>query len=120
MVRGLTAEIIRLGLVGAILAALMIVAFVVAARADDGDIVIVIKNGKFAPSEIAAPAGQKLKLIVRNQDSTMSEFESSDFHREKVVPPGGEITVYVGPLDAGSYEFFDDFHPDDRGHLLVK
>ena len=65
-------------------------------------------------------AGQKLKLIVRNRDATMSEFESSDFHREKVVAPGGEISVFVGPLDAGSYEFFDDFHPEDRGHLVVK
>jgi hypothetical protein len=50
----------------------------------------------------------------------MSEFESTDFHREKVVPPGGEISVFVGPLDAGTYEFFDDFHPEDRGHLVVK
>ena len=84
------------------------------------DIVITIKGGHFVPSEVPVPAGQKVKLIVRNQDATMSEFESSDFHREKVVPPGGEITVFVGPLDAGSYEFFDDFHPEDRGHLVVK
>jgi hypothetical protein len=92
----------------------------VSAVADDGDIVIIIKGGKFEPSEVPAPAGKKLKIIVRNQDATASEFESSDFHREKVVQPGGEITVFVGPLDPGSYEFFDDFHPEDRGHLVVK
>ncbi len=92
----------------------------VPAVADDGDIVIIIKGGKFEPSEVPAPAGKKLKIIVRNQDATTSEFESSDFHREKVVQPGGEITVFVGPLDPGSYEFFDDFHPEDRGHLVVK
>ena len=91
-----------------------------AAFADDGDVIITIKGGKFEPSEVPVPAGKKLKIIVRNQDATASEFESSDFHREKVVQPGGEITVFVGPLDAGSYEFFDDFHPEDRGHLLVK
>jgi plastocyanin len=105
-----------LGLCGAVLA----LGIVLPAHADDGDIVIVIKGGKFIPSEVPVPAGQKVKLIVRNQDATMSEFESNDFHREKVVPPGGEITVFVGPLDAGSYEFFDDFHPEDRGHLVVK
>ena len=90
------------------------------AYADDGDIVIAIKDGAFAPSEVSIPAGQKVKLIVRNQDATMSEFESTDFHREKVVPPGSEITVFVGPLEAGQYEFFDDFHPEDRGRLVVK
>ena len=90
------------------------------AGAADGDIAIAIKGGKFVPTEVPVPAGKKVKLIVRNQDTTTSEFESTDFHREKVVQPGDEITVFVGPLDAGSYEFFDDFHPDDRGHLAVK
>ncbi len=90
------------------------------ANADDSDIVIQIKDGKFVPNEVPVPAGKKVKLIVRNQDATMSEFESTEFHREKIVPPGGEISVFVGPLDAGSYEFFDDFHPEDRGHLVVK
>lgn len=90
------------------------------AYADEPTILIAIKGGKFVPSEVPAPAGQKLKLVVRNQDTTMSEFESSEFHREKTVPPGGEIVLYVGPLNAGSYEFFDDFHPNNRGHLIVK
>ena len=90
------------------------------AHADDGDVVITIKGGKFNPSDVTAPAGKKFKIVVRNQDSTPAEFESSDFHREKVVPAGGEISLFVGPLDPGTYEFFDDFHPEDRGHLIVK
>jgi len=57
---------------------------------------------------------------VHNDNATPSEFESTQFHREKVVPPGQEITVFVGPLDPGSYEFFDDFHPETRGHLVAK
>jgi plastocyanin len=91
------------------------------AAADDAtNIVIAIKDHKFVPSEVTAPAGQRLKITVRNEDNATSEFESSDFHREKVVLAGGEIIVYVGPLDAGSYEFFDDFHPQTRGHLVIK
>jgi len=89
-------------------------------RASEGDITIAISGGKFMPSEVPVPAGQKVKLIIRNQDKSMSEFESTDFHREKVIAPGSEVTVFVGPLDAGSYEFFDDFHPDTRGRLVVK
>ena len=92
----------------------------VPSRADDGGIVIAIKDGKFVPSEIAVPAGAKVKLIVRNQDKSMSEFESTEFHREKTVGPGQEISLFVGPLDAGKYEFFDDFHPQNRGHLIAK
>lgn len=90
------------------------------AYAADPEIVIAIKDHHFIPNEVLVPAGQKLKLIVKNEDATTSEFESVDFHREKVVQSGREITVFVGPLDPGSYEFFDDFHPETRGHLVVK
>jgi hypothetical protein len=90
------------------------------ARAAGTDIVITIKDGRFVPNEVPVPAGTKLKLIVRNQDASMSEFESTELHREKTVASGQEISVFVGPLDAGSYEFFDDFHPQNRGHLVAK
>ncbi len=89
-------------------------------HADDGEVLITIKGGKFTPSEVTVPAGKKIKITVRNEDATASEFESSDFHREKVVQPGSEISLFVGPLDAGTYEFFDDFHLDNRGHLIAK
>jgi plastocyanin len=91
-----------------------------AAFADDPSFAITLKNNRFVPSEVQIPAGVKVKLIVRNENPVASEFESIEFHREKVVSPGQEITVFVGPLDPGSYEFFDDFHPQTRGHLVVK
>ena len=90
------------------------------ALADDPSFSILMKNNQFIPSEVQIPAGVKVKLVVRNENSTASEFESTQFHREKIVPPGKEITVFVGPLDPGSYEFFDDFRPETRGHLVVK
>lgn len=90
------------------------------ALADDPTFPISLKNNQFVPSEVQIPAGVKVKLVVRNDNQTASEFESNQFHREKVVAPGQEITVFVGPLDPGSYEFFDDFHPQTRGHLVVK
>jgi len=90
------------------------------ALADDPSFLIVLKNNQFVPSEVQIPAGVKVKLVVRNDNPTASEFESTQFHREKLVTPGQEITVFVGPLDPGSYEFFDDLHPETRGHLVVK
>jgi plastocyanin len=90
------------------------------AVADDPGFALALKNNQFVPSELQIPAGVKVKLVVRNDNPTPSEFESTQFHREKVVTPGQEIVVFVGPLDPGSYEFFDDFHPQTRGHLIVK
>jgi high-affinity iron transporter len=95
-------------------------AVVAPALADDPSFPIVLKNNQFVPSEVQIPAGVKVKLVVRNDNPTASEFESTQFHREKLVTPGQEITVFVGPLDPGSYEFFDDLHPETRGHLVVK
>jgi hypothetical protein len=95
-------------------------AVAVPALADMPSVTIVLKNHQFVPNEVSIPSGVKVKLVVRNDNPTPSEFESSQFHREKVVGPGRQITVLVGPLDPGSYEFFDDFHPQTRGHLIVK
>jgi plastocyanin len=101
-------------------ATLLVGGLALPAGAGDAAVTISIANGKFVPSEVPVPAGQKVKLVVRNQDRAMSEFESTEFHREKIVGPGKEITLFVGPLDAGRYEFFDDFHPENRGHLVAK
>ncbi len=81
-----------------------------AAVAHAEDYVITIKDHQFAPKELTVPAGQKIKLVVKNQDAAPAEFESSDLNREKVVAANGEITVFIGPLDAGRYTYFDDFH----------
>jgi hypothetical protein len=82
---------------------------------------LVIKDHKFQPTEIEVPAGQKIALLVKNDDPTPEEFESTELRREKVVPGGKQITVYVGPLKPGRYEFFGDFNPATaRGHIVVK
>jgi hypothetical protein len=65
------------------------------------------------------PAGQKIRLEVRNTDDTADEFESTDLNREKLVAPGSAITVFLGPLDAGSYKFFGDFHRDTAQGVIV-
>ncbi len=101
-------------------AALLVFAGAASAVADDPSFPLALKNNQFVPSELGIPAGIKVKLVVRNDNPTPSEFESTQLHREKVVTPGQQISVFVGPLDPGSYEFFDDFHPQTRGRLVVK
>ena len=99
---------------------LLVLGCAVPALADMPGVPLSLKNNQFIPSEVHIPAGVKVKLVVRNDNPIPSEFESNQLHREKIVAPGQEITVFVGPLDPGSYEFFDDFHPQTRGHLVVK
>jgi plastocyanin len=102
------------------LAAILVAIAAAPARADPPSFAITLKNNQFVPSQVQIPSGVKVKLVVKNENATASEFESTQLHREKVVTPGETITVFVGPLDPGSYEFFDDFHPQTRGHLIVK
>jgi plastocyanin len=92
-----------------------------AANAADPEFRIVIKDHKFAPAELAVPAGQKIRLTVENQDPTPEEFESYDLNREKVVSGNGRIVVFVGPLKPGKYEYFGDFNPSTaRGWIVAQ
>jgi Cupredoxin-like domain len=91
------------------------------AQAEEGAYTLTIKDHRFAPTELEIPAGKKITLTVKNLDSTPEEFESLELHREKVVTGGQEITVYIGPLWPGRYEFFGDFNPQTaRGHIVAK
>jgi hypothetical protein len=80
---------------------------------------LVIKDHKFQPAELKVPANTKFKVLVSNRDATPSEFESNEFNREKIVLPNSEVTVFIGPLDKGTYKFFDDFHQDTGNGVLI-
>lgn len=104
----------------AMVAFLLVFGLVAPAVADDPVVSITLKDHQFAPSEVAVPAGVKVQLLIRNEQPVNAEFESTSLHREKIVNPGGQASVYVGPLDPGSYEFFDDFNRAATGHLVVR
>jgi Cupredoxin-like domain len=79
------------------------------------------EEGHFVPQQLIVPANQPLKIKVINAAAQPIEFESFELNRERVVPPGGEITVYLPSLSAGSYNFFDDFNRDaTHGTLVAK
>ena len=78
-----------------------------------------ISDQCFTPDTLAIPAGARIELRVTNSRSLPSEFESFDLNREKVVPPGATVIVWIGPLPAGKYKFFDDFNPGITGWILA-
>jgi len=87
--------------------------------AGDGPVQIEIKAQAFAPDEIHVPAGVKVELHIVNQDDLPAEFESTDLSREIVVPAHKDVKVFIGPLDAGRYRFFNDFHQESQGYVVA-
>jgi hypothetical protein len=69
-----------------------------------------IKNHRFQPSELKAPANRPITLTVRNLDPTPEEFESRTLRVEKVVAGNSEITIQLRPLSPGRYRFYGDFN----------
>jgi len=88
-------------------------------QAADYEATLVIRDHKFDPAELTVPAGAKVKLLIENQDATPEEFESNELNREKVVVGRGTVTVILGPLEAGRYPFFGDFHQETAQGVLV-
>jgi heme/copper-type cytochrome/quinol oxidase subunit 2 len=92
-----------------------------AMAADMPEFALVLKNHVYQPAELKVPADTKIRIRVTNEDTTAEEFESTDFNRESVVLPNRSIVVYVGPLHAGTYGFFGDFHRDTaQGRLIAE
>lgn len=102
-----------------LLAAVAIVAPRGAAAADAVTLSLTLKDHKFDPAEVHAPPGTPIQFKVKNLNDIVSEFESSDLHFEKIVPVGSEAVVHVRPQQPGKYNFYDDFHRETQGYLIV-
>ena len=104
-------------------AALIAALFVLqpAAHADDEvSIQLTLKDHRFSPAEVHAPANKAIVITLKNLDSVPAEFESNMLRVEKVVTGGGTITMKISPLAPGRYRFFDDFRPETQGYLVVQ
>lgn len=82
---------------------------------------LIIQNHVFQPSEIRVPAKQKIRLVVKNLDTTPEEFESHELNREKVIPAGATVKILIGPLAPGRYPFVGEFHETTaRGTVIAE
>jgi hypothetical protein len=86
----------------------------------NASVAISVKNHRFQPGQISAPANRPISIRVKNLDAAPMEFESNSLRVEKVIAPGSEGVVNVRALAPGRYEFFDDFHQETRGVLVVE
>ena len=81
---------------------------------------ISVKNHHFEPAEIHGPANKPIVLRVKNLDPTPMEFESVSLRVEKVVTANSEGIINLRPLQPGQYNFFDDFHQQTTGVLIIQ
>lgn len=79
-----------------------------------------MENGKLMPETLVVPAKTKFRIIVRNLGNVPAEFESNQLRQEKVLYMGTQGVVIVMPLDAGDYDYFDDFTPGAKGKITAK
>ncbi len=94
---------------------------VTAAPAAEPEIALTIKNHRFEPAELKVPAAQRIKLVVENKDSTPEEFESHSLNREKLIPGGAKVTIFIGPLKPGRYTFVGEYNEATaKGVVIVE
>lgn len=90
------------------------------ATAEDHTVTLTVTDGGFTPAELQAPVGARVRIEITNKSSGAIEFESFELNRERVIQVGQTVNVYVTGLDAGTYAFFDDFHQERKGTLVVR
>ena len=95
-------------------------AFFHAGAQQPASVTVTVKNHRFQPSQIHAPANVPIRLRVKNLDSSRMEFESDALHVEKVIGGHSEGIVEIKPQAPGRYEFYDDFNQESTGALIVR
>ena len=79
----------------------------------------------FTKDCLAAPAGEPFTIYFNNQDTSPHgnhnihiSLPDEDFIGDRAFH-GTDITYHVGPIQAGTYEFHCDEHPQMKGTFVV-
>ncbi|WP_228285161.1 cupredoxin domain-containing protein [Acinetobacter rathckeae] len=80
-----------------------------AGAADRETIKLTLTEQGFVPNKIVIHQGQKILIQMTNNTQKVAELESYDMKFEKIATPHSTITVFAGPLNVGTYTFFDDY-----------
>ncbi|MCC0808027.1 cupredoxin domain-containing protein [Methylobacterium sp. W2] len=92
-----------------------------AAWANDMPVIKVeMKDGVIIPEIIEVPANTRFKLEITNTGTSPVEFESMELKREKALAAGSTSAIVFRTLDPGTYDVFDDFHPEAKAKLVAK
>ncbi|TXN73131.1 cupredoxin domain-containing protein [Methylobacterium sp. WL18] len=91
------------------------------ARAEEMPVIKVeMRDGVILPATIEVPANTRFKLEISNTGQSPVEFESTELKREKALAAGSTSSIVFRTLDPGTYQVFDDFHPEAKATLVAK
>ena len=97
-----------------------VLAWIVPSFADESATEVRVSNGRFEPPTLTIGANTPTRIKVVNSGTAPIEFESFELNRERIVPAGQSVTVFIPSLSPGTYHFFDDFHRDTQGTLIAQ
>lgn len=80
---------------------------------------VIMQGGAFSPARINVPIDRTIHLIIRNEERARVEVDSATLGVSEKIGAGRLRNVYVGPLDAGSYEIVNDVAPDAKVTLVA-
>lgn len=81
---------------------------------------VTLKDHRFSPALLTAPAGEIIEIRIDNQDAALEEFDSRDLRVEKIVGPHAKAVLKLGPLKPAAYKFEGEFHAATaQGSLTV-
>jgi plastocyanin len=101
---------------------ILIVFFTAAwAAAEPVEVRLTLKDHRFDPSEVRVKGDDGIKLVVKNEDPSMEEFESPALRKEKKILGGHTLLMSIPFIRPGTYEFYGEFHADTaKGKLIVE
>jgi len=71
---------------------------------------LTVKDGVFKPQRLEVPAGQRLRIVLKNEGPGPLEFENAEMNIEKILAAGAESFVVLPKLQPGEYEFVDEYN----------
>jgi hypothetical protein len=86
----------------------------------DGPAVVqmTLREHRFAPDTVVAPAGRPLRLEIINEDDAPEQVASHELGVAENLPPHGRASVPVGPLKPGRYDLRGEMHAGTAAGVL--
>ncbi|HYP22033.1 MAG TPA: cupredoxin domain-containing protein [Actinomycetota bacterium] len=75
-----------------------------------GSITLTAADFAWEPGSLTASAGSSIELV--NEDEAKHNLTIEDAGVDEDVEGGASVTVDLGDVEAGSYEFVCEYHPD--------
>ena len=82
-----------------------------------GSVTLTAVDIAFDPTELSAAAGDSIEFV--NEDETEHNFTAEDAGIDEDADAGATVTIDLADVEAGSYDFFCEYHPDMTGTLEV-